>query len=40
MATKYQIKYLPTIILFKNGEPVKRFVGLQEKDTIVNAIKA
>jgi thioredoxin 1 len=35
---KYNIKYLPTIILFKNGTEVKRFVGLQEKETIVNAI--
>jgi len=39
-ATKYSIRYLPTIILFKNGVPVKRYVGLQEKDTIVNAINA
>ena len=37
-ATKYGIRYLPTIILFKDGVPVRRFVGLQEKDTIVNAI--
>jgi thioredoxin 1 len=37
-STKYNIKYLPTIILFKNGTEVKRFVGLQEKETIVNAI--
>jgi thioredoxin 1 len=35
---KYNIKYLPTIILFKNGIEVKRFVGLQEKETIVDAI--
>jgi thioredoxin 1 len=35
---KYNIRYLPTIILFKNGTEVKRFVGLQEKETIVNAI--
>jgi thioredoxin 1 len=35
---KYNIKYLPTIILFKNGIEVKRFVGLQEKETIANAI--
>ncbi len=37
-STKYNIKYLPTIILFKNGTEVKRFVGLQEKETIINAI--
>jgi thioredoxin 1 len=37
-SVKYNIKYLPTIIIFKNGNPEKRFVGLQEKATIVNAI--
>jgi thioredoxin 1 len=37
-SVKYNIKYLPTIILFKNGIEVKRFVGLQEKETLVNAI--
>jgi thioredoxin 1 len=35
---KYNIKYLPTIVIFKNGIEVKRFVGLQEKETIVDAI--
>jgi len=37
-SVKYNIRYLPTIILFKNGTEVQRFVGLQEKETIVNAI--
>jgi thioredoxin 1 len=37
-SVKYNIKYLPTIIIFKNGIEVKRFIGLQEKETIVNAI--
>jgi len=37
-SVKYNIKYLPTIILFKDGIEVKRFVGLQEKETVVNAI--
>lgn len=35
---KYDIKYLPTLIIFKNGTPEKRIVGLQSKETIVNAI--
>ena len=35
---KYNIKYLPTIIIFKDGTEVKRFIGLQEKETIVDAI--
>jgi thioredoxin 1 len=37
-SAKYNIRYLPTIILFKEGVEIKRFVGLQEKETIVNAI--
>ncbi|MEI6123285.1 MAG: thioredoxin [Bacteroidota bacterium] len=39
-STKYNIKYLPTVIIFKNGEAVSRFVGLQEKETLVIALKA
>ncbi|HOY30867.1 MAG TPA: thioredoxin [Bacteroidales bacterium] len=35
---KYNIQYLPTIIIFSNGKPVSRFVGLQNKETLVNAI--
>jgi thioredoxin 1 len=35
---KYNIKYLPTIIIFKNGTEVKRLIGLQEKETVVTAI--
>mgnify|MGYP001497896623 CR=1 FL=1 len=37
-AYKYNIQYLPTVIIFKNGKPEYRFVGLQEKETYVNAI--
>jgi thioredoxin 1 len=33
VAIKYNISAIPTVILFKNGEPVERFVGMrQEKD--------
>ncbi len=35
---KYDIRYLPTIIIFKDGVPAKRFVGLQTKETLINAI--
>lgn len=35
---KYNIQYLPTVIIFKNGVPEYRFVGLQDKETLVNAI--
>ena len=39
-SVKYGIKYLPTVIIFKNGTPVYRVSGLQTKETLVNAIKA
>jgi thioredoxin 1 len=33
VSIKYNISAIPTVILFKNGEPVERFVGMrQEKD--------
>ena len=35
MVSKYQIMSVPTMIVFKNGEPVKTFVGLTEKEDIV-----
>jgi len=35
---KYDIKYLPTIIIFKNGVVAERFVGTQSKETILEAI--
>jgi len=35
---KYNIQYLPTIIIFKDGVSKYRFVGLQDKETLVNAI--
>lgn len=35
---KYDIRYLPTIIIFKDGVPAQRFVGTQSKETLINAI--
>lgn len=33
ISIKYKISAIPTVILFKNGQPAKTFVGLrQEKD--------
>ncbi len=36
---KYQINAIPTVLLFKGGQMVKKFVGLQPKSEFVNAIK-
>ncbi len=39
-ATKYQIKSIPTIIIFKNGQPVERIVGVLAKNAIKEKIEA
>jgi thioredoxin 1 len=38
IAGKYGIMSIPTLILFKDGKPVKQFVGVQNKKTLINAI--
>lgn len=35
-AAKYGINSIPTVIVFKNGVPVKTFVGLQKQEVIAN----
>lgn len=38
LAMKYQIQNIPTLILFKAGEPVKSLIGLNSKTEIENMI--
>lgn len=40
LATKYGIESIPTVILFKNGKPVKTEVGAHQKDFYADLIKA
>ena len=35
---QYGIQGVPTLIMFQNGEPVKKFVGLTPKDKITEAL--
>lgn len=35
LAVKYNVMSIPTIIIFKNGMPVKTFVGVQNKEDIL-----
>ena len=37
-AMNYGITSIPTVILFKNGEPAKKFVGLAQKDEFTAAL--
>lgn len=34
LAIKYDVASIPTIMVFKNGEPTKTFIGVTEKDEI------
>ena len=37
VAVKYGVMSIPTVIYFKNGEEVKRFIGVQTKDKLLEA---
>ena len=39
VARKYQVSGLPTLMVFKNGEPVERLVGLMPKSSIITNIE-
>ena len=39
MAQKYNVRNIPTVVLMNGGAEVKRFVGVQTKDTYLNAVK-
>lgn len=38
VAARFQVRSIPTLIIFKDGEPVRRFVGVQQKETLAAAI--
>ena len=38
LAARFQVRSIPTVLLLKNGEVVKQFVGAQTKETYQNAI--
>jgi len=39
-SAKYSVRNIPTLILFKNGKEVNRFVGVKTKDFLLNEIRA
>ena len=39
LAAKYQVRGVPTMLLFKNGKQVWRQSGLLQKEEILNIIK-
>jgi thioredoxin 1 len=40
MAQRFNVRSIPTLILFKNGKEVKRFVGIKQKDFLLKEIKS
>ncbi len=38
IAAKYNVQGIPTLILFQDGSEIKRFIGLQKKDTLIEEI--
>lgn len=39
LAEKYEIMSIPTIAIFKNGEIVKSFLGVTDKEDIIKELK-
>ena len=39
-AAKLKIRSIPTIMIFKNGKPVKQFVGVKTKSVLLKAINS
>ncbi|MFZ5391521.1 MAG: thioredoxin [Patescibacteria group bacterium] len=37
-AGQYNVMSIPTLLIFKNGQVVERFVGVQSKDVLKNAL--
>lgn len=40
VATKFEVTSIPTLILFKDGQPVKRVVGLKDLDSLRKMVSA
>ena len=40
LAASYSVEYLPTLILFRDGEAVLRFIGLVDKATVINLLNS
>jgi thioredoxin 1 len=40
IAGEYGVQSIPTLIVFRDGELVEQFVGLQQEDTLVDAIES
>ena len=39
LASRYAVRSIPAVFIIKDGEVKQQFVGLQDKQTLVNAVK-
>lgn len=39
VATKYNVRSIPTLILFKNGKEINRYVGIKSKEFLIKEIE-
>ncbi len=40
IAKRFDVRAIPTLVVFKDGKPEKRFVGLTQAETLVSAISS
>jgi len=40
LAQKFKVRGIPTMILFKNGKEVNRFVGVKSKDVLLKSLRS
>ncbi|HPT17597.1 MAG TPA: thioredoxin [Kiritimatiellia bacterium] len=40
VAARYGVQSIPTLIVFKDGKPVRQFVGVQQAATLIAALEA
>ncbi len=38
IARQYGIMSIPTLLIFRNGQPAERFTGVQEKETLMESL--
>lgn len=39
LAIKYDVMSIPTIMVFENGNPIKTFIGVTDKNEVLEALK-